>query len=194
MLVFQLLFAVAIVNPETLADQVRRQGGTDVRIERVQMDGDAPLEAIVRYELPDSGVHAVVLDATGGEWQTAGHFNSWWEYTKADGEGFLEFRETVAAGIFDVIVRTRSGGTEESRTALEIWRMRGGRLESVLELTEQESAMSHPSGEVSVTVRKLSFIPGRIMVRAVKAPGDHTSCEAFGWSESSFRFIPQPCT
>jgi hypothetical protein len=185
---FQFLFAVALASPETLVEQVRRQGANGIQVHRVQLDADAPLECVVQYELPDSGVHAVVLDSRGSEWREVGRYNAWWNYTKRDSERFLEFRQIAETGVNDVIVRTRSGGTEEARTTVEIHRMQSGAMVNVLNLTEYSSAMEHPSGDVFTTVTRLSYSPGRVVSDSTKNPGGRRTCQVYIWNAARFRF------
>lgn len=169
-------------------EQLRQQGASHIRIHRVQMDADEPLEAVIQYELADSGVHAVVLDSTGSGWREAGKFNSWWNFTKPDADRFLEFRETVLKGVFDLLVRSRSGGTEESRTTIEIHRLKDGAMVNVLTVIESLSAMEHPSGDVFTTVATLSYAPGRVTVKSTRNPGNRQVCQTLVWSAALFRF------
>ena len=184
-----LLLAVVISSPEAFVEQLRQDGAVDVRMERVQLDGDAELEAVVRFEREDTGAHAVVLDFNGGEWREAGRFNTWWNFVKADGERLVELRETAETGVKDLVVRTRSGGTEDSKTVLEVWRMRAGRLVPVLTVTEQETAMEHPSGDVFSTAARVSFAVGRITVETVRQPGGKRTRAAYAWDAARFRFV-----
>jgi hypothetical protein len=188
MRVFQFLFAVVLLNPEARVEQLRRQGATAIRLQRIQLDSDEQLEAVVQYELADSGVHAIVLDSRGSEWREVGKFNSWWNFTKPDAERFLEFRETVQKGVQDILVRTRTGGTEESRTALELHRLKEGVLVNVLTVTESSTAMEHPSGDVFTTITTLSYAPGRITAKSIRNPGNRQTCVTYLWSASLFRF------
>ncbi|HEU0120455.1 MAG TPA: hypothetical protein VFQ91_08020 [Bryobacteraceae bacterium] len=185
---FQLVFAVALASPEAVAAQVRAEGATDVRVQLVQLDADDAMEAVVQYILPGSGVHAQVLDSRANGWQVAGKFNTWWNFVPEDADRFIELRETVRLGTQDVVVRTRGGGTEDSRTVLEIWRMRDGVMVNVLTLKEQETAMEHPSGDVFTTVARVEFEPGRVTVRSLKNPGEKRSCVSYFWDEAGFRF------
>ena len=182
------LLAVAVVSPEAFVEQLRRDGAVGVRVERVQLDSDAELEAVVRFEREGAGAFAVVLDSGGDGWREAGRFNTWWNFVKADGERLVELRETVEVGISDLIVRTRSGGTEDSRTVLEVWRMRQGRMAPVLTLTEQETAMEHPSGDVFSTAARVTFALGRVTVESVRQPGEKRTRAAYVWDAARFRF------
>ena len=182
------LLAVAVVSPEAFVEQLQRDGAMGVRVERVQLDSDAELEAVVRFEREGAGAFAVVLDSVGGGWREAGRFNTWWNFVKADGERLVELRETVDMGVFDLVVRTRSGGTEDSRTVLEIWRMRGGVMVSVLTLIEQETAMEHPSGDVFSTAARVTFALGRVTVESVRQPGEKRTRATYVWDAARFRF------
>lgn len=186
-----LLLAMAIGGPEGFVQQLRKDGAVGVRLERVQLDSDPELEALVRFERDGAGAFAVVLDFTGGEWREVGRFNTWWNYAKADGEGLVELRETVEAGVQDLVVRTRNGGTEDSRTVLEVWRLRAGKMVVVVTLTEQETAMEHPSGEVYSTAARVSFSLGRMAVENVRQPGEKRTRAAFVWNAAQFRFIAE---
>lgn len=187
MVVSFLLLAV-LGSPEAFVEQMRRDGAVGVRLERVQLDSDLELEALVRFEREGAGAFAVVLDSRGGEWREAGRFNTWWNFVKADGERLVELRETVDVGVQDLVVRTRSGGTEDSRTVLEIWRMREGRMAPVLTLTEQETAMEHPSGDVFTTAARVTFALGRVTVETVRQPGEKRTRAAYVWDAARFRF------
>ena len=182
------LLAVAVASPEAFVEQLRKDGAVGVRVERVQLDSDAEVEAIVRFELAGAGAFAVVLDSAADGWREVARFNTWWNFVKADGERLVELRETVEVGIFDLIVRTRSGGTEDSRTVLEIWRMRQGRMAPVFTLTEQETAMEHPSGDVFSTAARLTFALGRVTVESVRQPGDKRTRATYVWDVARFRF------
>src|SRR5437868_1028861 len=116
---FQFLLALALLSPEALVEQVRKDGAKDVRIHRVQLDEDPELEVVVQFIIPGQGVIGRVLDQNGGAWREVGKFGSWWRFEPTDAEKFLEFRETVTAGIKDIVVRYRGGGTEVSGTTLE---------------------------------------------------------------------------
>ncbi|MBI2689234.1 MAG: hypothetical protein HYX27_23265 [Acidobacteria bacterium] len=188
-----LLCFLASASPDALVEQLRQQGAVSVKVHRVQLDRDAPLEAVVQYELPGSGVHAQVLDEANGTWRVAGKFNSWWNYVPGDAERFVEFRETVEAGVQDLLVRIRGGGTEDSRTLLEIYRLREGALVSVLSIKEQETAMEHPSGDVYATNARVQFAKGRVTVNYVKKPGGATRCVMYVWKPVQFRFDEESC-
>lgn len=190
---FQFLFALALASPEALADQLRSQGATALQLHRLQLDADTPLEAVIQYELPGKGVHAIVLDQRGAEWREAGRFNSWWNFTKTDADRFLEFRETVEGGVKDILIRTRSGGTEDARTTLEITRLKDGAVVTVLSIKEHETAMEHPSGDVFTTEAKLSFAPGAITVHSTRHPGSVLTCQLHRWNAAAFRFDETPC-
>ena len=191
---FQFLFAVILSSPEGLADHLRQRGANGIQVHRAQLDGDAPLEVVIQYELPDSGVHAIVLDSHGSEWREAGKFNSWWNFTPADSGNFLEFRETVETGVKDLIVRTRGGGTEESGTTLEIFRFRDGAMVNVLTLTESLSAMEHPSGDVLTTTAEFTYGPGRVTAKLTTNPGNRQTCRSYIWNAVRFRFDEDsPC-
>lgn len=171
-----------------MVDQLRQRGADGIQVHRAQLDADAPLEAVIQYQLPDSGVHAIVLDSHGSEWREAGKFNSWWNYIKTDSERFLEFRETAEKGVKDLIVRTRGGGTEEARTTLEIYRLRDGAMVNVLTVTESLSAMEHPSGDVFTTTARFTYAIGRVTVRATRNPGNRQTCKSSVWNAARFRF------
>lgn len=187
MVVSFLLLAV-LGSPEAFVEQLRKDGAVGVRLERVQLDSDLELEALVRFEREGAGAFAVVLDSRGGEWREVGRFNTWWNFVKADGERLVELRETVDVGVQDLVVRTRSGGTEDSRTVLEIWRMREGRMAPVLTVTEQETAMEHPSGDVFSTAARVTFALGRVTVESVRQPGEKRSRATYAWDAARFRF------
>lgn len=180
--------AAVLVSPEAFVEQLRKDGAVGVRVERVQLDSDAELEAVVRFEREGAGAFAVVLDSAGGGWREVGRFNTWWNFVKADGERLLELRETVDVGVQDLVVRTRSGGTEDSRTVLEIWRMREGRMAPVFTVTEQETAMEHPSGDVYSTAARVAFALGRVTVESVRQPGERRTRAAYVWDAARFRF------
>lgn len=182
------LLAAVLVSPGAFVEQLRKDGAAGVRLERVQLDGDPELEAVVRFEREGAGAFAVVLDSGGGGWREAGRFNTWWNFVKADGERLVELRETVETGVKDLIVRTRNGGTEDSRTVLEVWRMREGRMVAVLSVTERETAMEHPSGDVYSTAARVAFALGRVTVEAVRQPGDKRTRAAYVWDAARFRF------
>ena len=83
---FQFLFAVIFSSPEGLVDHLRQRGANGIQVHRAQ------LEAVIQYELPHSGVHAIVLDSHGSEWREAGKFNSWWNFTPAPlGLNFVDY-------------------------------------------------------------------------------------------------------
>lgn len=188
---FQILLALALASPEALVEQLRQNGATAIHLDRIQLDGDAPLEAVVRYVQGETGAHAVVLDEQSGMWREAAHFNSWWNFTPADAERLIEFRATVDPKVTDLIVRTRSGGTEDSRTTLEIFRLRSGAMVNVLSLKEQETAMEHPSGDVFTTSTTLEFGPGRLMANSTRNPGNQRTATLYVWDEKRFRFEPR---
>ena len=185
---FQLLFALAVLSPEAVVEQARRDGATDVRVQRIQLDDDPPLEAVIQFILPGQGVMGRVLDPDGTGWREAGKFNSWWRFEPADAYRLFEFRETVAAGINDVIVRHRSGGTEESSTNLDIYRLRKGVLVNVLSLKEQQTAMEHPNNDVYENAAQITYKSGRIDVLLIRNPGNKRTCATYTWSEVRFRF------
>ncbi len=188
-----LLLAMGGLDPENLARQVRMAGATGVRVERVQLDGDAPLEALVRYEMADSGAHAVVLDPVGDGWREAGRVNTWWNYVAEDGARLIELRAVVEASVMDLVVRVRSGETEHARTTLSIYRMRDGRLVNVLDVKEHETAMEHPSGHVFTTRAEIAYAPGRVTVRSKREPGGRLECAAYQWDSARFRFEEEAC-
>jgi hypothetical protein len=185
---FQFLFALALLSPEALVEQARKDGAKDIRIQRVQLDEDPQLEAVIQFIIPGQGVFGRVLNQDGGTWREVGKFNSWWDFEPADADRFLEFRETVAAGISDLIVRTRGGGTEVSGTELTIHRLRKGVLTSVFSLREQETSMEHPSGKVGEVAARLAFTPGRIDITTTLNPGNKKTCATYVWNEAGFRF------
>lgn len=190
---FQFLFALALSGPEAHAKTLQNQGATALHIHRVQLDADPSIEAVIQYELPAKGVHAVVLDQRRGEWRVAGRFNSWWNFTKADATRFLEFRETVDPGVKDILIRTRSGGTEDARTTLEIARLKDGAMVIVLAISEHETAMEHPSGDVYSTEARIEHAPGLVTVRSTKRPGNALTCQLYRWNSAAFRFQEEPC-
>lgn len=192
MIPFHVLLAVMVASPEAFVEQLRRDGAREIRVDRVQLDSDAELEAVVRFEQEGTGAFAVVLDLQKTEWREVGRFNTWWNYVRADGERLVEWRETVEAGVKDLVVRTRSGGTEDSRTVLEVWRLRAGRMVPVLTVTEQETAMEHPSGDVYSTAARVGFELGRVTVEAVRQPGEKRTSAAFVWNAAQFRFVDAP--
>lgn len=193
MLLLPILLALAAGDPESLAESLRRAGAGAVRIERVQLDLDAELEAIVRWERNDTGAHAAVLDHVGNEWREAGRVNTWWSYVAADGQRLIETRPTVDAGQMDLLVRVKSGETEHVRQTLTVFRLRAGRLVNVLEVPEFETAMEHPSGEVFTTTTTLTFGPGQITVRSRRTPGGRTGCALYVWNEEQYRFDERRC-
>lgn len=196
---FQFLLLLNLTSPDALVEQLRRQGAREIGIERVQMDSDPEFEALVRYEKPGEGIHAVILDAGREGWMRAGGFNAWWSLTEDDRKRFVELRPAVEAPIQDVFVRTRSGGTEEERITLEIYRLREGKLVNVLSIVEYLSAMEHPSGDVFNTTVTLHSRPGRIVSESVRRPGGRRVCTVYRWEPNSFRFqpatgeLPDPC-
>lgn len=189
---FQFLMAVAVFgSPEAFVGTL--QGAAEVRVHRVQLDGDAELEAVVQYEVAGSGVYAVVLDQRGGEWREVARFNSWWNYERGDYGTFLEFRAVAEAGVQDVIVRVRSGGTEAARRVMEVFRLREGTMRSVLSVVEEETAMEHPSGDVFATAARVRFAGvGRVEVRSVRNPGGLVRCRVFVWDGEGFGFKEDP--
>jgi len=190
---FHILLALALASPEQLAEQLRLQGATGIRVQLAQLDEDPAMEALVQYELPGSGVHAKILDLGKSGWQTAGSFNTWWEFKPEDAERFIEFRETVRLGVQDVVVRTRSGGTEASQTTVEVFRMKDGALAGVLRMKEREVAMEHPSGDVFTTEAKITIEPGKVTVRSIRHPGGIESCRLHTWDAERFTFLEGDC-
>jgi hypothetical protein len=190
---FQFLLALALASPETNVEALRRQGATAIQLHRMQLDADPALEAVIQYELPEKGVHAVVLDQRGSEWREAGRYNSWWNFTKSDASRFLEFRQTVGPGVNDILVRTRSGGTEDARTTLEIARLKDGAMITVLSIKEHETAMEHPSGDVFTTEARIEYAPGAITVRSTKKPGSTNTCQLYRWNAAAYRFEDESC-
>ena len=185
---FQFLFALALLSPEAVVEQARKDGAKDVRVNRIQLDEDPQLEVVIQFIIPAQGVMGRVLDQDGGQWREVGRFGSWWRFEDADAEKFLEFRETVVSGIKDVVVRYRGGGTEVSGTTLEVHRLRKGVLVNVLSVKEQETAMEHPSGDVFEISAQLTFAPGRIDTVTTRNPGNKKTCVTYTWNESRFRF------
>ena len=181
------------LDPEGLARQVRMAGATGVRVERVQLDGDTALEALVRYEMADSGAHVVVLDPAGDGWREAGRVNTWWNYVAEDGVRFIELRAVVETSVMDLVVRVRSGETEHARTTVSIYRVRDGRLVNVLDVKEHEIAMEHPSGDVFTTRAEIAYAPGRVTVRSRREPGGRAECTVYQWDAARFRFEEGPC-
>ena len=113
---FQILFALALVSPETILEAARRAGAINIRVHRVQLDADSAIEVVLQFIIPGQGVVGRVLDPDGGRWRVIGEFNSWWRFKEADAKRFFEFRETVRPRVMDLIVRSRGGGTEISGT------------------------------------------------------------------------------
>jgi len=185
---FQLLFALAVLSPEAVVEQARKDGATGIRVQRIQLDDDPPLEAVIQFILPGQGVMGRVLDPDGSGWREAGKFNSWWRFEPADAEKLFEFREIVTPGVNDLIVRHRSGGTEESSANLEIYRLRKGVLVNVLSLKEQQTAMEHPNNDVFETTAQLTYKPSRIDVLSIRNPGNKRTCAIYTWNEARFRF------
>lgn len=185
---FQFLFALALLSPEALVEQARKDGATDIRIHRIQLDEDPQLEVVIQFIIPGREVVGRVLDQHGDGWRQAGEFNSWWNFEPADAKRFLEFRETVASGINDIVVRTRGGGTEVSGTELSVYRLRKGVLVNVFSVKEQETSMEHPSGKVFETTARLTFTSGRIEIITTRDPGNKKTCATYLWNEARFRF------
>lgn len=185
---FHFLFAILFASPESLVESLRHKGASGIVVHRVQLDADAPLEAVIQYEMSETGVHAIVLDSQPQGWREAGRFNSWWSFEKADAARFLQFRASVDPDVQDLLLRTRSGGTEEARTTLDLYRMRKGALVNVLTATEYLSAMEHPTGEVFTTTAVLAVAPGRLMLRSLRQPGDRKTCQVYLWNPHRFRF------
>lgn len=184
-----LLAALALLNPESLAEQVRRSGGSDVAVEMVQLDADAAMEAIVRYTGAETGAHAVVLDRAPAGWVEAGRFNTWWGFTSGDAARLLTLRPTVETGIADLIVRTRGGGTENEHTLFRIFRLREHRVVLVFEVREQDVSMEHPSGNVKTTVARVEFPSPGVLHQFSSSDSDTTSrCTEFRWNPASYRF------
>jgi hypothetical protein len=185
---FQFLFALALLSPEALVEQARKDGAKDVRVHRIQLDEDPQLEVVIQFIIPGQGVVGRVLDLVDSEWREVAKFGSWWRFEEADAERFLEFRETVAHDVKDIIVRYRGGGTEVSGTTLEVHRLRKGVLVNVLSVKEQETAMEHPSGDVFETSARTTFAPGRIDTLTTRNPGNKKTCVTYTWNEARFRF------
>ncbi len=139
---FPFLFAFALLSPETLIEQLRRDGAQDLRVHRVQLDADPSLEVVLQCIIPGQGV----------------------------------------------IVRYRGGGTEVSGTTVEVHRLRNGNLVNVLSVSEEETAMEHPSGNVSVTSAEITYAPGRITTVTTRHPGNRRTCVSFAWDEARFHF------
>ena len=185
---FPFLFAFALLSPETLIEQLRRDGAEELRVHRVQLDADSSLEVVIQCIIPGQGVIGRVLDHHNGVWRMIGKFGSWWRFEPADAVRFLEFRETVATGVKDIIVRHRGGGTEVSGTTVEVYRLRNGNLVNVFSVSEEETAMEHPSGNVFVTSAEITFAPGRITTVTTRHPGNRRTCASFAWNEARFHF------
>ena len=185
---FAFLFAFALLSPETLIEQLRRDGAQDLRVHRVQLDADPSLEVVLQCIIPGQGVIGRVLDHDNGVWRMIGKFNSWWRFEPADAGRFLEFRETVATGVKDIIVRYRGGGTEVSGTTVEIHRLRDGNLVNVLSVNEETTAMEHPSGNVFVTSAEITYALGRITTVTMRRPGNRRTCASYAWNEARFHF------
>ena len=190
MIPFHILLALAVVSPEARVAQLRSEGASDIRVHRVQLDADAPLEVVLQFIAPaPAGAHcAEVWDEGGGGWHTVGKFDSWFEFQPKDADRFLEFRETVEAGVRDMIVRRKGGGTEVSGTTLRIHRLRNGTMAEVLSISEEETAMEHPSGDVYVTKARVTFALGRVTVESVRQPGDKRTRATYVWDAARFRF------
>lgn len=193
MVLLQLLLALAPLDPDAFARDLAKTGAANVRVRRVQLDRDAPLEAIVQWEMPDTGAHAAVLDPAGPAWRELARFNTWWSYLPADGERLIETRPLVDPAVQDLLVRVKSGETEHVRHTLTAYRLREGKLLPVLEIKESETAMEHPSGDVFTTTAAVTFAPGRVTVRTKREPGGRTGCALHVWNEDRFRFDERPC-
>jgi hypothetical protein len=66
--------------------------------------------------------------------------------------------------------------------------MREGRMAPVLTVTEQETAMEHPSGDVFTTVARVTFALGRVTVETVRQPGEKRTRATYVWDAARFRF------
>lgn len=170
-----------------------KTGATNVRVRRVQLDRDPELEAIVQWEMPDTGAHAAVLDPAAPGWRELARFNTWWSYLPADGQRLIEARPLVDPAVHDLLVRFKSGETEHVRHTLTLYRLRDGKLRPVLEIKESETAMEHPSGDVFTTTAAVDFAPGRVTVKSKREPGGRTACALHVWNEDRFRFDERPC-
>lgn len=184
------LLLLAAPTPEALVSQLKASGATAVTLEYTQLDADPDPEAVIRYTKSDTGAHALILDLQSNTWREIAHFNTWWNFTPADASTLLTLQPTVDPAINDLIVRTRSGGTEDSRTSLEIHRLRTGYTTNVLAITEQETAMEHPSGDVYTITTIIEVNPGKITVQATRNPGNRQTTNLYTWNPTNFRFEP----
>ena len=53
---FPFLFVFVLLCPETLIEQLRRDGPQDLRVPRVQLDADPSLEVVLQCIIPGQGV------------------------------------------------------------------------------------------------------------------------------------------
>jgi hypothetical protein len=190
---FHFVLLLAATTPEALVQQLRVQGATEVSVTYARLASGSADHAIVRYIHPQSGAHALILAPSESGWREAAHFNTWWSFEPRDAALLLELRPLVDPAVTDLIVRTRSGGTETALTQLDFYRLRDGAAVNVLSLKEYESAMEHPSGDVTTTVAAVEFpAPGRILVRTAMDSGART-CTLYVWDAPAFRFSPRPC-
>lgn len=186
--VFFALLLLAAPTPESILQQLKSAGAAAITLEHAQLDADPEPEAIIRYTQGDTGAHALILDWQSKAWREVAHFNTWWNFTPADAASLLTLKPTVDPAINDLIVRTRSGGTEVARTTFEIHRLRNGAATNVFSLTEHETAMEHPSGDVYTTNASIQIAPPRITVHSTRNPGSRRATIVFTWNPEKFRF------
>jgi hypothetical protein len=191
---FHFALLLAVSSPDALLQQLRSQGAADISLSHARLASGPAEHAILRYTDPKTGAHALILAPSPSGWREAAHFNTWWSFEPRDAARLLELRSLIDPAVTDLIVRTRSGGTETALTQLDFFRLRDGSAVNVLSLKEYESAMEHPSGDVTTTVAAVEYpAPGRILVRTAKDPGPHRSCTLYVWDAPAFRFSPRPC-
>ncbi len=192
-------------DPGAAAASFTADGAGEVRMVRANLDEDREDEAIViaSWKGALQPPVALVFDRRNGVWYRVAEFHGGRHWMEEGSARFLEVRFTVSPDRQDLIVRETNGGTGILGTHLSVHRMRNGKLHEVYSSVESEESRADEKQETVVEAATFDFQPPRIIERrkeireqdfpvSAKPPAQIDTCGVFQWSESAFRFVPDP--
>lgn len=183
------------------ADSVELSG---LHVDFINLAQDHNCEAVLTFSDDNRSTSVFVMYGNGDEWWQIGEFHYWWHWDSEQAEHFIEFRETVWPGTKDIIVRTRSGGTDLVQTEFSIYRVYEAKLYKVFDIVAEKeySALGVPGVQSFYERASISFmteddagVPSIVVDRTRTAMGDNRayrrrplSCDGYAWSAKTFSF------
>lgn len=163
----------------------------DVRLQFVQLDGDAEMEGFLTFANDAWGddFPGLVLDRRGERWMA--HSLGHRDISPRDGSS-VRVERMIEMGRSEVRVRQKFRGSDSGGEAERVFRLEGGRLYSIFWVLLEHGVAGFGKPDRSERTT-LEVRPGVIVARTVRDPGNRRTCAIFVWAPAELRYAPSSC-